>query len=167
MHQQCFEFVARRLPTDITKKTKVVEFGSKDVNGNIHPLIGQAQYLGIDIEEGPNVDLVMDCVEFLGKADIVLCLEVLEHSDNVEGIIQTIVETLDDANPNSVALITCATTGRAEHSAYDGGPLHKGEYYKNVTFATVDKAVKKAGGRVTYKEIDTSCGDLRVEIHVD
>jgi hypothetical protein len=166
VHQQCFEFVARRLPTDITKRTRVVEFGSKDVNGNIHALLGQAQYVGIDIEEGPNVDLVMDCRDYLGKADIVLCLEVLEHSDDVEGIIQTIIETLDDENPNSVAIVTCATTGRGEHSAFDGGALREGEWYKNVTFASIDKAIKKAGGHVTYKEIDTEIGDLRLEIHV-
>jgi hypothetical protein len=164
VHQECFEFVARRLPTDITKKTTVVEFGSKDVNGNIHPLIGQAKYVGIDREDGPNVDLVMDCQEYIGKADIVLCLELLEHCDDLDGVIQSIVDTIDE---KGMALVTCATDPRPEHSAYDGGPLRTGEFYKNVSFKDLEKSVKKAGGKIKYKEIDVKCGDLRAEIYVD
>ena len=165
MHQQCFDFVARRLPTNIDKTKTVVEFGSKDVNGNVHALLGQAKYVGIDRELGPNVDIVMDCQEYIGKADIVLCLEVLEHCDDLDGIIQVIIDTLDD--DNSMALVTCATTGRPEHSAFDGGPLRSGEFYKNVTFAALEKSVKKAGGKIVYKEIDKTCGDLRAEIYVN
>ena len=161
MHQECFEYVARTLPIDITKKTKIVEFGSCDVNGTVRPLIGQAEYIGIDLVAGPNVDIVMDCREYLGHADIVLCLEVVEHEKDLDGVIQTIVDTME---PEGLALITCATNPRPPHSAVDGGPVRTGEWYKNISPSAMRKAVKTAGAKIESIEVDKESGDLRVKL---
>lgn len=42
-------------------KVRVLDVGSYDVNGCLKPLFAQteAEYLGLDIEAGPNVDIVM------------------------------------------------------------------------------------------------------------
>jgi len=165
LHQEAFAYVASKLPTDITKTTRVVEFGSKDVNGNVNALLNGAEYVGVDREAGPNVDLVMDCREYLGKADIVLCLELLEHCDDLDGVIQAIVDTIDE---KGIGIITCATTGRPPHSAFDGGPVRQGEYYKNITKAAFEKSVLKAGAKIKGKTtIDKKAGDLRAVIYVD
>ncbi len=164
MHKAVFDFVARRLPLDITKTTTVVEFGSRDVNGTIRPLLGQADYTGVDIEEGPNVDVVMDATLWEGKADIILCLEVLEHTPDLKGFAQAIVSNL---NPNGIALVTCATHGRTPHSAIDGGAVRKDEHYKNVDPTELAKAISKAGGHIHHEEINIVTGDLRAEIHVN
>lgn len=163
MHHQCFEFVAARLP-EITPEMSVIEFGSRDVNGNVRSLLGECHYTGVDIVDGPNVDVVCDAAEYLGKADLILCLETLEHAPNYMDIIGNIVESLEEGGR---AIITCATTGRGEHSAIDGGPLREGEFYHNVTIDEVEQAVNEAGGHVYLKEIDISVGDLRAEIRVD
>jgi len=158
------DFVARRLPTDISKNHSVVEFGSRDVNGTIRPLLGAAQYVGVDIEPGPNVDIVMDAKRYDGPADFVLCLETLEHCDGLDDFVDAIVRNV---KPKGRALITAATTGRRPHSAIDGEQLREGEYYENVTCEALEAAVAKTRGQIHYKEIDTIVGDIRVEIHVD
>ena len=161
MHKGCFDYVAINLPWDITKNTTVVEFGSRDVNGTILPLLGQAQYTGVDIEPGPNVDIVCDCRDFLGHGDIVLCLELLEHCDDLDGVIQAIFDTLED---DGIAIVTCATNPRAPHSAIDGNAVRTGEYYKNVSPTAFKKAVAKAGGKIIDLEIDKKEGDLRATL---
>lgn len=164
MHQAVFDFVARRLPIDITSNSTVVEFGSKDINGNIRPLLGQAQYMGIDLEEGPNVDKIMDCRDWKIPADVILCLELLEHCEDLDGVIRSIIKNI---KPGGMALITCAINPRKPHSAIDGGELHDGEYYKNVNARKLTTLVNKHGGTITHKEVDKTAGDLRIEINVN
>lgn len=38
----------------------VVDVGSQSVNGGLRPFAGSARYVGLDLEAGPNVDLVLD-----------------------------------------------------------------------------------------------------------
>jgi predicted SAM-dependent methyltransferase len=45
---------------DITKVLKVIDFGSYDVNGTLKPLFNNHEYIGIDMSEGPNVDIVCE-----------------------------------------------------------------------------------------------------------
>jgi hypothetical protein len=68
----------------------VLEVGSYDVNGNPrHHFADKARfpgYLGIDMREGPGVDLVMNChrLELFsdGCYDVVVDAERLEHDDD-------------------------------------------------------------------------------------
>jgi SAM-dependent methyltransferase len=65
---------------------RVLEVGSKDINGNIRELFTDSEYIGIDMEEGNNVDLVLNghnLVEHFGELsfDLVVCLDTLEHDD--------------------------------------------------------------------------------------
>jgi SAM-dependent methyltransferase len=68
----------------------VLEVGSFNVNGNCKQLVTSRglEYLGIDIREGPDVDLVCDITASRDEVmrtlpgtsyDLVLCLNVLEH----------------------------------------------------------------------------------------
>jgi predicted SAM-dependent methyltransferase len=45
---------------DINKVLKVIDFGSYDVNGTLRPLFNNHEYIGIDMSEGPNVDIVCE-----------------------------------------------------------------------------------------------------------
>lgn len=78
-------------------KKDILEIGAKDVNGSLRPHIQQfrpASYLGIDIEGGKNVDMILSVTELtknLGheKADLIICTEVMEHVENwKEAILQ-------------------------------------------------------------------------------
>jgi len=72
---------------DALSRSVVVDVGSRDINGSYRGLVeGCKDYVGVDVEEGSNVDLVMPS-EFSiplpdGFADLVMCGQVLEHCSN-------------------------------------------------------------------------------------
>lgn len=64
----------------------VIEIGSKDYGSteNFRRFFGGQEYAGVDMEDGPNVDVVADLVEGTGTLplrhfDVGICLSVLEH----------------------------------------------------------------------------------------
>jgi len=63
---------------------KVLDIGSLDVNGNVRGYF--KDYLGIDMQSGPNVDKVINAHDIKkefgeGTFDIVTCFDMLEHDD--------------------------------------------------------------------------------------
>jgi len=60
MHQTAFRnaktFVKKYIPS--TKGLDVLDVGSYDINGTLKPLFPDSNYIGMDMEDGPNVDLV-------------------------------------------------------------------------------------------------------------
>jgi SAM-dependent methyltransferase len=70
---------------------RVLEVGSKYVNGSVRPFIERfcspKEYLGVDIEPGKFVDLILPAeklVEYFGPEsfDVVIATELLEHVQN-------------------------------------------------------------------------------------
>ena len=66
------------------RPAKVLDVGSYDYNGNPRSLFPDSEYIGIDVKEGPNVDIVMDARKVIYEYgtrvfDAVLCLYVFEH----------------------------------------------------------------------------------------
>ncbi len=109
----------------------VVEFGSLDINGSVRGLFppGQA-YLGVDLQEGPGVDLVADVRDAdLPLCDLVVCCEVLEHHPDAEGIIRAAYRCM---LPGGRFIATMAMHPRAPHSAIDENPIRPWEFYRNV-----------------------------------
>ncbi|MGE0539753.1 MAG: class I SAM-dependent methyltransferase [Dehalococcoidia bacterium] len=131
MHPQAYAYVAhwaRRLGP----RAFVLEVGSRNVNGSARDLFPGAEYLGIDIAPGPGVDVVADGAAFTPAVapDLVVTTEVLEHSPQAEAIIQNAHRIL---SPGGMLILTTAWTGRAPHSAVDGGRLREGEWYANIS----------------------------------
>lgn len=63
---------------------KILDVGSYDVNGTMKPIFERGQYLGLDMESGPNVDIVSDAhnIPFQNNYfDIVLSSSCFEHDD--------------------------------------------------------------------------------------
>lgn len=77
---------------------RVLEIGSQNINGSIRDLFEDAdEYVGIDMVEGPGVDLVLNAsksLQHFGQLsfDTIICCETLEHDlyfyDTVEQIYQ-------------------------------------------------------------------------------
>ena len=69
-----------------SKNKKVVDVGSKDFNGSCRDLFPNSTYIGVDVQSGNNVDVVMSNefeIPLLHEhADIVVCTSVLEHCRN-------------------------------------------------------------------------------------
>ncbi len=108
---------------------RVLEIGSHDVNGGIRdlfPTVGE--YVGLDVREGPGVDLVADATVYKTDRsfDCVVSTEVFEHVEGWRGIVRCAAEAAA-----RVFIVTCAGPGRGIHSA-TGGELDPDEWYQNV-----------------------------------
>jgi len=71
---------------DDKNKKKIIEIGSLSVNSNIKDIVStNFNYIGLDIEEGPNVDIVLEDPYKLpfddNSIDVVLSISTFEHTD--------------------------------------------------------------------------------------
>jgi hypothetical protein len=162
MHPEAHAFV-RSAAEELGPVGSVVEFGGRDVNEteqglSIRELFQPCEYLAIDIAPGRGVDVVADCATWRSSRqyDVVICCEVLEHTDKGPGILESAWHAL---RPRGHAVFTMATDPRAPHSGVDGGEVQAGEYYANVS---PDEFHAWATG-FTIKElqVDKEAGDLR------
>ncbi len=68
-----------------TEQAQIYDLGSYDVNGSYRPLFERAgwKYQGIDLEAGPNVDIVLDSAYKLplisASADVIVSGQAFEH----------------------------------------------------------------------------------------
>ncbi|MFH1508476.1 MAG: class I SAM-dependent methyltransferase [Candidatus Omnitrophota bacterium] len=138
---------------EITRK-RVLEIGSYNVNGSIRPLIERynpAEYLGVDIENGPGVDIKCDIQDLLPRFgensfDFVVSTEMLEHIRDWRQAIH-IIKSL--CRPGGVILITTRSIG----FPYHGYPhdYWRFEYddlkviFKDLKIASIEKDSPEAG----------------------
>lgn len=148
MHTEAFEYVSRFATHD---RISVIEIGSRNVNGSVRSLFPNAKYLGIDIEDGEGVDVVVDAMEFEPDepVDLVICCEVLEHESRWIDVVHRGAWWLTDTGR---LIITVAGPKRGPHSAFDGGPLQPGEYYSNVSREDLAMVMADAGLQVVAEE---------------
>jgi SAM-dependent methyltransferase len=116
----CISFGAVNLKPEEVRGKRVIEVGSYDTNGSLRPLVESyhpSEYIGLDIAEGPGVDVIgkaEDMLDRFGKEsfDIVISTELLEHiRDWREGIhnIKNICK------PGGIILITTRSFGYPYH----------------------------------------------------
>lgn len=132
------EFKEFYIINNFNKDINVLEIGSLDVNGNIRNLFDFTnEYTGIDLEKGPNVDLVLNGtnIDELNKNfDIIISCECFEHAKDWKLIFEKMCQI---SKPNSFIVISVASTGRVEHGTERSGnwqsPGNKDDYYLNLT----------------------------------
>lgn len=165
MHPEAFDAVARMMvesgypsADDPSRCRLGIDFGGADVNGTARRLFSPAvTWFGLDIAEGPGVDIVADARDWQGMADldpvavngsqvmcnlvhadVILCTELLEHVAPLPGeylpgwvrVLETMHRVL---KPGGFAFITCASTGRRPHGARGEHDVPAGEHYANVS----------------------------------
>jgi hypothetical protein len=160
MHPEAMQYIAGWVKGRTFRR--VLEFGSLNINGSARSVIATYDdecYFGIDVQDGPGVDEVIDAVDYRAAVpvELVVCCEVLEHATDVPGIIRSAYENL---LPGGLFLVTCATEAREPHSAVDGGPLREGEHYANVRPETLVTLSQRQGFVVQDTQVDTLRGDL-------
>ena len=120
MHDSVQEFAVRLLNIDQITDQRVLEVGSRDVNGSVRSYVESLKpqtYLGVDIEEGPCVDKIVDCEELTimvghNAWDLVICTEVLEHVRDWRRCLNEMSKALTD---NGVLLLTTRSPGFPYH----------------------------------------------------
>ena len=115
-------------------QSDVLDCGSLDINGNNRYLFNNCNYLGIDIVEGKNVDIVSRVHEFKVdfQFDCVISTEMLEHDEYFAASLNTMFNC---TKPGGLLMITAAGFGREEHGTNatkpEDSPLTC-DYYRNI-----------------------------------
>lgn len=138
--QQFCLSVKKKFPEKFNNHPVVLDVGSLDINGNNRYLFdGSYTYIGIDVGEGSNVDIVSKGHEFHPgfQFDIVISTECFEHDQHWK---DTILNCIELTKPEGLFMFSCATTGRQEHGTSRTTPqdspfTHKlfNNYYNNLT----------------------------------
>jgi SAM-dependent methyltransferase len=122
MNIAVIEFFIENLKKEEFEGKKILEVGSKYVNGSVRPLIEKfcqpSEYIGIDIEEGKFVDMILpaeEIVNYFGKEvfDVVIATELLEHVKDWRKIIQNMKDVL---KPLGYIYITTRSLGFPFHA---------------------------------------------------
>ena len=122
-------FCKNNISKDDIEKKNVLEIGSFNVNGSIRNYIEAfkpSKYVGIDIMNGPNVDMVLDAYDIVDKFgknsfDFVICTEVVEHVKYWQKVFINIKQILKQ---NGVLVLTT----RSKNFPYHGYPYDYWRY---------------------------------------
>jgi predicted methyltransferase len=155
MHAEAMAFLRKFATHDVLS---VIEIGSRDVNGTPRAFFPSALWIGLDLYDGPCVDIVCDAMDFTPRAlvDMVVTTEVLEHAEHWYEIIHKAASWL---KPGGRLIITCAGPGRHPHSHHDGLNLRDGEYYGNLSADQIAEELHFAGMIDITTEEHPSRGD--------
>jgi SAM-dependent methyltransferase len=137
-HQQQFDFVsgiASFFPDNFAK-CKVLEVGSLNINGSVRQFFTDCDYIGIDLGQGRDVDIVCPGQEYKAQDntfDTVISCECFEHNPDW---VATFANMHRMTKSGGLIVMSCATTGRAEHGTKRTSPGDApfcNDYYKNLT----------------------------------
>lgn len=117
---------------------RVLEVGSLNVNGTVRDFFTDCKYVGVDVAQGPGVDVVCQGQDLDYQAatfDTVISAECFEHNPYWLETFVNMVRMCD-----GMVFMSCATTGRPEHgterTSPNCSPLTVGlgwDYYRNLT----------------------------------
>lgn len=136
--QQFMESVRDRFPEKF-KGVRVLDIGSLDINGNNRDLFTDYEYVGIDIGEGRNVDVVSRGHEYTDERgfEFVISSECFEHD---EYWVLTFTNGVRLLKEGGMFLFSCAAPGRPEHGTKRTSPQDspftsqiENDYYRNLS----------------------------------
>jgi SAM-dependent methyltransferase len=132
-------------------KKRVLDIGSLDVNGNNRHLFYQCEYIGVDVVEGPNVDVVSVAHVFESRRtfDVILSTNAFEHDMYYEKTLLKVVELLREGG----LFFFSAGFAYKEHGTKRTSPSDSGtaqsrwkvdkwsSYYKNLRPSDIQKVL--------------------------
>ena len=129
MHAEAAEFVRAAAAVIPVLPDLVLEVGSLNVNGTARDAFPGSFWVGVDSRPGNGVSMDVDAFALPVRPlfDLVVCCEVLEHVEDVAGLVGRLVGW---AVPGGHVVITCAGPGRTPHGV-NGADVGT-EWYRNV-----------------------------------
>jgi len=116
------EFFMNEVKCEEFKDKRVIEVGSKYVNGSVRPLIERfckpKEYIGVDIERGKYVDLIVPAEKLVNEFgensfDVVISTEMLEHVKDWRSVINNMKLIL---RPSGFMYVTTRSYGFPYHA---------------------------------------------------
>jgi len=135
MHKEAQDWIFKCFHEWRKDKTElsVLEIGSLDINGSIKSMFEPfaTRYVGIDVQEGPGVDVVAAGQGYWAPAefDVVVTAETFEHTPDWKDIIK---QSYINLKYDGLFVATMAGEGRPPHSALDEKPIRDWEHYANI-----------------------------------
>lgn len=117
----------------------MLEIGSLNINGTVREYFNADKYIGVDVGEGPGVDVVMSGHDYWSPSlfDCAISCECFEHNPFW---FETFVNMVSLTRKGGLVVFTCATTGRPEHGTQRTTPQDSPltiakdwDYYMNLT----------------------------------
>lgn len=136
-HVQQRDFIAKvkSFFPEFFKNVNVLEVGSLNINGTVRDFFESKSFLGLDLMEGPGVDLVCPGKDYLIKPgevwDVVISTECFEHDKDWK---ETFQNMYDLTRGSGMVMFTCASQGRHEHGTTRTSPQDSPattDYYEN------------------------------------
>jgi SAM-dependent methyltransferase len=158
MHYSAYKnaekFRTNYLPSDISN-LRIIDIGSYDVNGTLRPIFDSGYYIGLDMEKGPNVDIVSKANDIPFKDsyfDVVLSSSCFEHDDFFW---ETFLEMCRVLKPGGFMYIQAPSNG-----PYHGWPGDNWRFYID-SWKSLSKWGFKNGYKIDLIEsyIDTTTQD--------
>jgi SAM-dependent methyltransferase len=142
MHPTAYEFAKKFYNTycnSLSDTATIVDFGSYDQNGTLKPIFAKHKYIGIDMCEGPNVDIVCnnsDTPLESNSVDVIVSSSCFEHD---ECFWQTFLEMCRIVKEGGYIYINAPSAG-----AYHGFPGDCWRFYKD-SWTALAKWANKQG----------------------
>lgn len=119
------------------KSKSVLEIGSLNINGTIRDFFTDCKYVGVDVGEGKDVDIICPGQDYDApnkSFDVVCSTECFEHNPYWLETFNNMIRMCKDGG---LVFFTCATTGRPEHGTTRTTPqdspfTSEWNYYKNL-----------------------------------
>jgi hypothetical protein len=143
MHPHALRWVTRY--AHLGRNAHVIDVGGRNINGTVRDLFPSAlTYTAVDLVDGPGVDVVSDFLfhQPPETPGLILHLETAEHTPDWREHLAYAAYLLG-AGSDGRLIFTAASTGRAPHSAVDGGPLRAGEHYENIDPDVLDSILER------------------------
>jgi len=162
-HQAQLDFVARlrfKFPEYFVGEY-VLEIGSLNINGSIRPFFEKCTYVGVDLGEGADVDVVArgeDLTYEDGAFDVVASCECFEHNPEWVATLKNMIRMA-----SGLVFFSCATTGRKEHGTRRTSPQDApfcGDYYANLTEEDVRREIDLSVFKRYEFSTNSDCHDL-------
>lgn len=132
-HKEQKDFIekVKSIYPDYFQNKRVLEAGSMYINGSVRDYFENCDYIGIDVGEGKDVDVVCNASEYKSeeKFDTIISCEMLEHSRTWETDLWNMYRLL---KPNGLLIITAAAKTRHEHGTTNNqawASPHTNDYY--------------------------------------
>lgn len=137
-----FNKVKEKFPSNFDN-VKVLDFGSLNVNGSLFEMFTNSEYIGIDIVEGSNVNVVSKAHEYTSdtQSDTIVSGEMLEHD---EYWVESLKNMYSLCKNGGLIAISCAGKDRPEHGTERTGDCWgtSNDYYMNVEPKDIKKVYK-------------------------